>query len=578
MIAYRNDLTYRNNQFYRPRGGVYQKPALCNSVSVGVFSAAAVDSGCGIGWGALTAISTRSASAWARALPAELSSAMAWGKAYAVDVEAAGVWSTAASCEAVLWTGWLAASHINSSAKSLWAKAVATDEVLAESSWHKTYRADAAAKSNWIAISHRYVSEFYRNPHPYQNWQKWNMPAYKLTLDPVAPFLWGGASPKKGAASVPWGGGFGVWGVDTPLEWTSDTSPIPDKEPPPSPEIREVYDDMATDLTVTDVSTGTPLAIEGVTMSLDIDSFAWSFSGAALNRSSLDLAMPGKTIKVATMGYEWVFLIGSYAKTGGFAAEWRLQGASVSRSLDAPWASRDTHTESSATSWRQALESLLPGGWIVNYEKSTDYPLPAGAWSYSDKTPREAISELLEAVGAVVVPGMSGTVLNIQPRHKYAPWEYWLETTEPDAILHEAMVLAESGEYRPGATNNGQVVSGTNRHGVIVEAVRSGTDGQPFASDFYHDLVTDVAAATQKAKSTAAASGDKMLVTLETVITDEQASPGVIVPGMLVEVQEHGGAWRGTCLFVRISGAGLPEITQTVIIERDEEYSDARDD
>lgn len=417
-------------------------------------------------------------------------------------------------------------------------------------------------------ISHRHIADDYRKSKPYRSFWRYVERRQRITHNTYSKALWSATAAHKSDLEMPWGGGFAVWGTDRPINWDSDTSPIPDKDPPPQPEIKEFYD-MATDLSVVDAETGTPLAIENVTMSLDIDSFAWSFSGTAFNQSSMNLAQPGKAIKISSMGYEWVFLTELYTKSRGVANEWALRGASLSRMLDSPWQRKNTHAEASPTTWKQAIESLLPHDWSASFSNIDDYTIPAGAWSYSDKTSLEAISDLLSAVGAVVIPDLSEKVLHVQPRYKYAPWEYFLETTEPDAVVHEVMILGESGQYRPGTKTNGQLVSGTSMHGVVVEAVRFGTDGHPFADDFYHPLITSTVAGAQRSKQTAAASGNKMLVSLDTIITDYQASPGLILPGYLVEVVGEQETWRGICLSVHVSGAGLPEITQTIVIERD---------
>lgn len=569
MTTYRNGFTYRTDLAYKGNNGVFQKPVLARAISVAANDAEAVNPVAASAWGALSKIDYSLETGWKFAIAQNQDSAMPWGKPFALSQEAELAHKNAIPFAFDLSTEWGKPIPANTEETLHWGEAIALPEILYSMRWSKTHRADAEKTTGWLTITHRYEGEFYKNDYPYRSWFRYPLERRSLALDALTMTKWGGLDTKDTESIVPWGGGFAIWGIDKPLEWTSDTRPLPDKEAPPDPVIKEYYNIMATDLTVKDVETNTPLAVNGISIGLDLDSFAWTLSAQVLNRASMDLCMPSKLISVSTMGYEWIFLVESYSSNRDIGKTWRISAASQSRVLDAPYQDLTSHIEATSTTWKQAIGSLVPLGWEANYEKITDYAIPANAWSYNDKTPKGALSELLEAIGAVAVPDLAEQKLNIQPRYKYAPWEYYLETTVPDVIIHESMVFTDSGQFRPATQNNGQWVSGNNQYGVVVDVTRSGTDGQPYAPDFFHELITDTDAASQRAKQTLSASGDKTLVTLQTFITDEQASPSLVLPGMLVEVQSEGETWRGICLSTQIDGAGLPAITQMLTIERD---------
>ena len=568
MANYRNESAYRNGGAYRGHSGIYQTPPLRRSFLVAANNAVATDKSTAAAWGKPSAIDIYAASAWHIADALSDENLMRWGKSVALSVSVNLAHQIAANEQLEVATMWAKPILHSQSSSAAWGEAVELSPEKYSFTWSKTYRADAELTAKFITITHRYESEFYRNDYAYQNYWRYPLKRRSLALDNLSMTKWGGNEPKQSDSLLPWGNGFHVWGTDKPLEWTDDPTPLPDQPAPPEPEIEDFYN-MATDLTVTDVATQTALAIDDVSMSLDIDSFAWTLSARVLNRASMNLAMPSKLIKVSTMGYEWIFVVESYSSTRGIGTTYRIQASSQSRMLDAPWQDISSNVESAATTWKQAAESLMPLGWSIEFNKIQDYIIPAGAWSYIDKTPKAALADLLEAIGAVAIPDMSQQMLHIQPRYKYAPWEYNAASTEPDVIVHEAMIISESGQYHPANVHNGVWVSGNSRHGVIVEAVREGTDGLPAAADVYHDLIVDVDAGRQKAKQIIAASGSKTLVTLETIITDEQASPGLITPGMLVEIRSDGETWRGICLSANVAGAGLPAITQTITVERD---------
>jgi|SRR5690554_190295 len=568
MTTYRNGFTYRTDLAYKGNDGVFQKPVLSRAIAIAANDAQAQNPAIETAWVGIERTDFELETGWQFAQAQNQNNMMPWGKPFALSQEAELAHSEAIAMSFDTETAWAKPLPANTEAISTWGEAIALPEIIYSLHWSKTYRADAEKNTGWLTITHRYEGEFYRNKEDYRSFWKYRLINRPLALDNSLSTGWGGYTAKLNDNNIPWGDGFHVWGTETPLEWTSDPTPLPDQPAPPEPEIEDFYN-MATDLTVIDVATQTALAIDDVSMSLDIDSFAWTLSARVLNRASMNLAMPSKLIKVSTMGYDWIFVVESYSSTRGIGTTYRIQASSQSRMLDAPWQDISSNVEAAATTWKQAAESLMPLGWSVEFNRIQDYIIPAGAWSYIDKTLKAALADLLEAIGVVAIPDMSQQVLHIQPRYKYAPWEYNAASTEPDVIVHEAMIISESGQYHPANVHNGVWVSGNSRHGVIVEAVREGTDGLPAAADVYHDLIVDVDAGRQKAKQIIAASGSKTLVTLETIITDEQASPGLITPGMLVEIRSDGETWRGICLSTNVAGAGLPAITQTITVERD---------
>lgn len=569
MTTYRNDGSYRSNLPYKGNFGIYQTPFMRQNISLASNAGQTTNPTTKTSWGESRKTDKNTNTKWQEAANENKLELLPWGKAYELNLSVQISHETASIISLANQTSWADPRELNTLTVIAWQDALELKTQPSLMSWSETYRADAMHASGFLTISHRYESDFYQNKNSYRNFWRYQLPRYQIALDNTSKTNWGESEAKLQDSILPWGGGFHIWGIDKPLEWTDDPRPIPDQPAPAEPDIKEFYN-VATDLTVKDVATQTALSIDSINISLDIDSFAWTLTARVLNAASMTLAAPSKLIEVSTMGWSWVFIVESYTKNKGVATTWSITASSQSRTLDAPWQDITSHIEASSTTWKQALESLLPVGWQVTYSnKIDDYTLPAGAWSYIDKTPKGALSELLEAIGAVAIPSMHEKKLHIQPRYKYAPWEYNLPTTEPDAIIHEAMIISESGQYHPAPVHNGAWVSGNNRHGVIVEAVREGTDGLPSAPDTYHDLITDQSAGQQKAKQLIAASGSKTLVTLETIITDEQASPGIVAPGYLVEVQSDGETWRGICLSHNTSGAGQPAITQTLTIERD---------
>lgn len=567
MTKYANAGFYTSDQLYQGNDGVYQRPTARQNIVVSANTSRPLLSSCLSSWAGLATVDGECSVEWLYAQHASFDSVFVWGRPYATSQQCLMPYGLlGAGLHYTVAFDWIASLAVGPSFLSAWNEASKVKLVDVAVSWLKSSQADAVVASGFLTISHRYESEFYDSDYPYSSFWTYQLKRRALALGGLSVVGWGGYAANQNDSHVPWGGGFTVWGVDTELEWTEDITPLPDQPAPPQPDIKEFYG-MATDLTVTDVATRTALDVDDIVISLDIDSIAWSLKARVNNRASMDLAAPGRLIEITTVGWTWVFLVSDYSRVRGVATEWSINAASQSCVLDG--FDKSSYVEESVITWKQAVESMLPPDWSVTFDsRLIDYVLPAGSWSYVDKTPKEALSDLLDALSAVVVPDLSGKVLHVQSRYKYAPWEYDLITTEPDTVLHEAMIFGESGKYHSAALHNGVWVSGTSRHGVIVHVEREGTNGLPVAPDVYHDLVTDVDAGRQKGKQLLAASGNKTLETIETIVTDEQASPGLMLPGSLVEVHSDGLVWRGVCLSVSISGAGMPAITQTVVVEK----------
>lgn len=570
MTTYRKIAAYRSSKQYRA-SGVYTTPALSRSYRVPLKSASAQALHKRAAWGDASTISASRVAAWRVASRRNVATRAAWSRASHRSPELSLLWSRGITRHSLTRLAWRAPLPVLLDNTAAWGKAVSMD-VQMVTGWLAPAALFAAASAEWSMISHRSVADYYRSSSAYRRpWRYVDRPA-RIALNTYSAANWGASEQKINNQQLPWGGGFAVWGTDRPIDWDSDISPMPDKQPPPEPSVEEVYI-MATDLTVKELATGAPLEVDQVSMRLDVDSFAWRLSMRVLNEASMQRMMPPAEIEVMTMGWRWVFVVESYTSLRELGRTYTVRASSLTRKLDAPWVAPLSHAAAAGT-FKQVAESLLPSGWSIEWHGVDDFSLPALALSFNDKTPIVALGEMLSAIGAVMQPDRASKVLHVQPRYKYAPWEYYAPATTPDAIIHGSMITKESGEYRPGVLNNGVWVSGTTADGVQVEAVRYGTDGMPFAADVYHELIVSDVAARQRAKHVLSASGAKLLTSVETFITDEQVSPGLILPGMFVELQ-GGDVRRGLCLDVSLSGLGEPRMTQVVTLEvsDDSEYN-----
>ena len=369
--------------------------------------------------------------------------------------------------------------------------------------------------------------------------------------------------------------------LGTEVEFPSAAEPnLPDlPPPPPDPEIKRTYRIMNASSLIEAVS-GNPLEFRDLNIGLDADSFAWTMSATILNRASMDQIRPtadGPAEVTATInGHQFRFVIESYSLDRRFAKEtYTVKGASRTQLLAAPYAPKRTGRITSQTNSTQAMNDQLQftGFTIARQQGLSDYPIPAGAWGWDNKTAMEVIAELAAAQGAIVVPDREQDVLHIRHRYKMTgPWKY---AEQPagfvDAVIADAMTIGYSSQWEPQPEYNAVFVSGVTQ-GVAIEVIRQGTAGDKAAPDVFGDLNVDAYQCRDRGLTTIAAGGNQEIVTVETVLPTS-GSPGLIEPAMVVEfrdTQNAANTWRGNVLGVSIAVGqpGTGRVTQTVKIER----------
>lgn len=377
---------------------------------------------------------------------------------------------------------------------------------------------------------------------------------------------------------LPWGAGQSIWhdyNLPYPVEPNNPDPPAPGE----LPEIKTVYLVMNT-LQIVDVATETPLQIQGVSIGLDIDSWAWKFSGTLYGSGSLALVAPGpggmKDISVTLNGHPWIFSIERYTSDERFPTEkFSISGVSRTQYMAAPFAPTRSYSNDSATTAAQAANAELTNtGFTLTWptggnQDLPDWPIPAGALSYRDKSPAQVIAQIVTAAGGIMVPAKDADAWTIQPRYKVLPWD-WASAT-PDATIYIGMVRSRSAQYEPAPAFNSCYVSGVSQ-GEAVDVQRAGSGGTDPTPDIYDDLITDSQPAISRGKSELAGSGNKVIETLSVMIPENAGAPGIVTPGMIAKVIHDDPQldYFGLVLAVNISvqRAGAAAVYQSVTLER----------
>lgn len=386
------------------------------------------------------------------------------------------------------------------------------------------------------------------------------------------------AAQRDNRRQLPWGLGDTVW-RNINLPYPVDPNPV-DPVDPVEPPVRRVTYIIMNTLQIFDTATNTPLNIRDVSISHDIDSISWKFTGTVFGDATLDLVRPDedgmKDISVTINTHNWVFSIERYSGDEKFASQkFSISGVSRTQYMSAPFAPIRSYTNAIATTAAQAATAeLLDTGFTLDWptgddDDLADWNIPIGALSYRDKSPAQVIGQIVSAAGGVMIPSMNSDRWTIKPRYKFAPWQW--DDDAIDAIIYIGMVASRAAKYEPAPAFDACYVSGIN-HGVAVDVHRLGSGGLNPMPDIYDDLITDSQPAISRGKSELAASGNKVIETLSIVIPESGAAPGILIPGYIVKVTHPDDARDYYAMVlstsIRVAQAGSAEVYQSVTLER----------
>lgn len=331
--------------------------------------------------------------------------------------------------------------------------------------------------------------------------------------------------------------------------------------------VRKVYL-VINDASLRRVDGNIQLPTLSMSLSLDVDSWTWSF-GAALPGSTLpDLepASSGAPVEVEALinGVAYRALVESIGRTREFGkSDIRVQGRGKTALLDSPYAPVQTFGNTGARTAQQIMGDVLtlngvPLDWTVDWGL-TDWLVPPGVFSHQGSY-ISALNTLAAAAGGYLQPHASLQTIRVLPRYAAAPWAW--DAVAPDFDLPSDVTTREGIEWVERARYNRVFVSG-QQSGVLGQVTRAGTAGDLLAPMVTDALVTHADAARQRGIAILANTGRQATVSLRLPVL---AETGVITPGKFVRYTDAGVVRKGV---VRSTGieVGMPEIWQTIGVE-----------
>jgi hypothetical protein len=209
----------------------------------------------------------------------------------------------------------------------------------------------------------------------------------------------------------------------------------------------------------------------------------------------------------------------------------------------------------------------LPSGWTLDWNVQ-DWNIPAGAWSYNQLTPINAIARLAAAVGAIAEPDPEDQHIVVRSRYPVSPLQWY--TSTPNVSLPDALCTLMGDSDQPGQPRDQVIIEASRAPGVRVVCTRTGTGGDNPLPSITEELCTSVLCGQEHGRVELDSTGPSIDQTIAVPIL---AEPGVILPGALIEVTEGENAWRGLSRGIAITAGRVDRgwgVAQTLKIERRE--------
>jgi len=307
-----------------------------------------------------------------------------------------------------------------------------------------------------------------------------------------------------------------------------------------------------------------------MSMSLDVDSWTWSFS-ARVPGEALPLLMPDSNgpvhVEATINGVPYRFIVEKVQRDRSFnSSVVSVSGRGRAAILDAPYApTRDFMNEEARTS-QQLLDDILTDngisiGWDVEWGL-TAWTVPAGVFSHQG-TYISAMNAVVQSAGGYLQPHNTDQTVVVNHRYPVLPWDW--DDVEPDFEIPSAVATVEGIEWQDLPAYNRVFVSG-QAEGVLGRVTRSGTAGDYLAPMVVDPLITHADAARQRGEAILSETGRVASVTLRMPVL---ALTGIIPPGKFVRYTDGADTRVGIARAVSVD-VGLPQVWQTLVLETHE--------
>ena len=539
--------------------------------------------------------------AWQAAVPVASAMCVAWQAAAPLRVASNMVWQQGRTVAAVMRSHWQEALRLRAASRSHWQQGElrrsAVDVV-----WQETVRLRVASRGHWQQ------GELRRNALDVV-WQE------TLRLRAASHGHWQNASPLRASVRTEYGDGQAVrstlhthWQeAMRPRSGRSDVAP-PRRPPcyvpgvpvdlvfksksrsglplsllfvcsghgsviPPAAVVvlprRSYIVINSIEIRRADALAGDPLPSESFSMSLNHQSWTWTFSASfhASARDAVALGPGGQPVEleVRVNGQPFRLQAERIGRSKRFPEHLvTVSGRGKAAVLDALHAPVQTFSHALDRTAQQLMADVLTVngvgfGWGVDWQL-TDWLVPGGVWMHQG-TCSSALADIAASVGGYLQPHDTDAVLRVLPRWP-KPWWEW-DTLAPDIELPAGIGEVEDTEVVDLPGYNRIFVSGEGR-GILADLTRSGTPGDMLKPMAVHPLITTIEAARQRASSELSESGRALKHKLTMPVLPQT---GVIKPGTVLRYVDDDAALRIGIVRATSISQQFPVLTQSLEID-----------
>jgi hypothetical protein len=302
----------------------------------------------------------------------------------------------------------------------------------------------------------------------------------------------------------------------------------------------------------------TPLPWRSASLRCQMPEWAWSLSLDLVGPDAAALIQPDGDdpveIEITLNGARWICIAEDWEQTTGFGAATvtRVTGRSLSAYLSGRYRRPRAYTEPAQRLAAQLAEQELPteDPWTIVWQ-AQDWLVPAGAWSYQQLAPIQAIARIAAAAGALIYPDPAARKLMVRQIYQAAPWEM-ISGLEHLLVPECALLGSLVRRYRwPDQANAVHVYGGAV--GCLQGRIyRAETAGDALAAEVQDDLMTDPDVLRALGRRHLAAQSQPAGITRITLPIDQREDFPVIRLGDIVRVDIDGGQ-MAPCTAIDIS-------------------------
>ena len=327
---------------------------------------------------------------------------------------------------------------------------------------------------------------------------------------------------------------------------------------------------------------GLNLECTGVSLKLDISSFAWDISLTLATHEEFGRVKPSalqdgaREVQITINGYVWRGFIDTVSVSRQFGnPSYTAQGRSFTAYGAAPFAPLTSLVSTSDELTQQLVNDAFGySGFTITWD-ALDWVVPAGLLAYENKDPMGVAAQICEAGGMFILPGRYDKSFTVRSRYPITSWHWNDDDTPVASHIGINQMINASARFQAGVDYTKVYVGGTEQ-GNTVGCTRDGTAGDSQAPAITNPLLATDDAATERGRVELSKAGSRIFNTYVTpLVAVTESGMRLREVGELVVVDEDeldDAAYKGLITSVQIDGVrtGVGELTvyQTLEVER----------